>query len=130
VQLLPMNRCYYTYVKVEYKIGLLNLPFLLKIKKMKDNIQKDGVPLLLLGKTSLTPLMFGHFYRYLPMFKTFHLVVSNFGFLFLCPFHTRNLNRMSILPQNYTSFWERCSCGFRGKIGIAKDFLYERDKVR
>jgi hypothetical protein len=37
---------------------------------------------------------------------------------------------MSILPQNDASFWERYSFGVKGKIGIAKDFLYGRGKVR
>jgi hypothetical protein len=46
------------------------------------------------------------------------------------PFHKKNLSRMSILPQNYASFWERCSYGVKGKIGIVKNFLYGMDKVR
>jgi uncharacterized membrane protein len=36
---------------------------------------------------------------------------------------------MSILPQNDAS-WERYSFGVRDKIRIAKDFMYEKDKVR
>jgi hypothetical protein len=64
------------------------------------------------------------------MFKTFHFGVSKFGFLSLCPFRTENPNGMSILPKNNASFWERYNFGVRGKIGIAKDFLYRRGKVR
>jgi hypothetical protein len=64
------------------------------------------------------------------MFKTSHLSVSNFGFFSLCPFRIENLYRMSILPQNCMSFWERCSYGIKGKFGIVKYFLYEMDKVR
>jgi hypothetical protein len=64
------------------------------------------------------------------MFKTSHFDVSKFGFLSLCPFRTENANRISILPQNDASFWEQCNFGVRGKIGIAKDFLYGRGKVR
>jgi hypothetical protein len=64
------------------------------------------------------------------MFKTSHLGVSNFGFLSLCPFHTKNPNRMPILSQNYALFWERCNFGIKGKIGIANDFLYGMGKVR
>ena len=82
------------------------------------------------GKTSLTPLNFDHCCRYPPMFKTSHLSVSKFGFLSLCPFRTENPNEMPILPQSYVSFWERCSFGVRSKIGIAKDFLYGKGKVR
>jgi hypothetical protein len=47
---------------------------------------------------TLTPLNFGHFCKYLPMFKTSHLGVSNFNFLSLCLFRTENPNGMSILP--------------------------------
>jgi hypothetical protein len=64
------------------------------------------------------------------MFKTSHLGVSKFDFLSLCPCRTENPNRMSILPQNYMSFWERCNYGVKGKIGIAKNFLYGMGKVR
>ena len=64
------------------------------------------------------------------MFKTFHLSVSKFGFLLFCHFRTENHNRMSILPQNYAWFWKQCSYGVRDKIGIVKDFLYVKGKVR
>jgi hypothetical protein len=64
------------------------------------------------------------------MFKTSHLGISKFDFLSLCPFRIENPNRMSILSQNYMSFWEQCSYGVRGKIRIAKDFLYGMGKVR
>jgi hypothetical protein len=37
---------------------------------------------------------------------------------------------MSILPLKIASFWEQCSFGVRGKIGIAKDFMYGRGKVK
>jgi hypothetical protein len=37
---------------------------------------------------------------------------------------------MLILPQNYASFYEQCSVGVRGKIGIAKKIQYGRGKVR
>jgi hypothetical protein len=64
------------------------------------------------------------------MFKTSHLGVSNFSFLSLFPFRTENLNKMSILLQNYMSFWKWYSYGVRGKIEITKDFLYRMSKVR
>jgi hypothetical protein len=64
------------------------------------------------------------------MFKTSHLGVAKFDFLSLYPFRIENPNGMSILLQNYASFWERYSFRVSGKIGIAKDFLYERGKVR
>jgi hypothetical protein len=37
---------------------------------------------------------------------------------------------MSILPQNDASFWKWYNFGVRGKIVIAKDFLYGKGKVR
>jgi hypothetical protein len=64
------------------------------------------------------------------MFKSFHLDVSKFDFLSFCSLRTKNLSRISILPQNYASFWEQCSYGVKGKIGIVKNFLYEMDKAR
>ena len=64
------------------------------------------------------------------MFKTSHLRVSKFGFLSLCPFRTKNPNKIPILPQNYASFWKQCSFWVKGKIGIAKNFLYGKDKVK
>jgi hypothetical protein len=64
------------------------------------------------------------------MFKTSHFDVSKFGFLSLCPFRTENPNGMSILPQNDMSFWKRYSFEVMDKIGIAKDFMYGRGKVR
>jgi hypothetical protein len=76
------------------------------------------------------PLKFGHFCRYSSIFKTSHFGVSNFIFLSLYPFRTENPNRISILPQNDTSFWKQYSFGVKGKIGIAKNFLYRRGKVR
>jgi hypothetical protein len=42
-------------------------------------------------------LNFGYFCKYPPTFKTSHLGVSKFGFLSLCPFHTKNPNAMPIL---------------------------------
>jgi hypothetical protein len=69
-----------------------------------------------------------------PMFKISHLGVSKFGFLSLYLFRTENPNKMPILlltqKLKLESFWERCSFEVKGKIGIAKDFLYGRGKVR
>ena len=33
---------------------------------------------------------------------------------------------MSILSQNYTSFWEQCSYRIKGKIGIAKKIYVQK----
>ena len=76
------------------------------------------------GKLHLLTLNFGHFCKYPIIFKTSHLCVSMFGFLSFCQFCTKNPNGMPNLPQNYALFWERYSFGVRGKIGIAKNFLY------
>ena len=64
------------------------------------------------------------------MFKTSHLSILKFGFLLLYSFRTKNHNGMSILPQNFASFWEQYSVGVRGKIEIANNFLYGMGKVR
>jgi hypothetical protein len=64
------------------------------------------------------------------MFKSSYLGVSKFGFLSLYPFHTKNPDGISILPQNYGSFYEQCSVRVGGKIGIAKKFMYGMGKVR
>jgi hypothetical protein len=64
------------------------------------------------------------------MFKTSHFDVSKFGSLSFCSFRTENPNGMSILLQNDSLFWEQYSFEVKGKIGIAKDFLYIMDKVR
>jgi hypothetical protein len=64
------------------------------------------------------------------MFKTSYLSVSKFSFLSLCSFRIKNPNRMSILTQNYVSFWEMCSYGVKYKIEIVKNFLYGMNKVR
>ena len=81
-------------------------------------------------KILLTPLKFSYFYRYSLMFKSSHLGILKFDFLSLCPFRTKNPNEISILPQNYASFSEWCSVGVKGKIEIAKKFLYKKGKVR
>jgi hypothetical protein len=82
------------------------------------------------GKLHLPPLNFGHFCRYPSMFKTSHLGVSKFDFFSFFSFCIENHNRMSVLPQNYASFWDQCSYGVRSKIGIEKNFLYVMGKVR
>ena len=64
------------------------------------------------------------------MFKTSHLGVSKFDFFSLYSFRIENPNEMSILPQNYMSFWDQYSFGIKSKIGISKDFLYGMSKVR
>jgi hypothetical protein len=64
------------------------------------------------------------------MFKTSNLSVLKFSFLSLYSFRIENPNRMSILTQNYASFWEICSYIVKDKIEIVKNFLYEMDKVR
>jgi hypothetical protein len=43
---------------------------------------------------------------------------------------TKNSNRISILPQNYASFYEQYSVRVRSRIGIAKKIMYEKGKIR
>jgi hypothetical protein len=62
------------------------------------------------------------------MFKTFHLGILKFNFLSL--YGIENLNRISILPLKTASFWEQCSFGVMGKIGIANNFLHRFGKAR
>ena len=47
--------------------------------------------------------MFGYFCKYLPIFKTSNLDVSNFSFLSLFPFHTKNANFTLNWFQNYNT---------------------------
>jgi hypothetical protein len=74
------------------------------------------------GETSLTPMNFHDSCKYLPMFKTSHLSVSNFGFLSLCPFRIENVNFIS--KSKTTPFSKRLSFSFeiKNKIGIPLRF--------
>jgi hypothetical protein len=62
------------------------------------------------------------------MFKTFHLSVSTFDFLLLCPFHTENVNFIS--NSKTTPFPKRRSFNFevKGKIDILLGFFVRNEQ--
>jgi hypothetical protein len=60
------------------------------------------------------------------MFKTFHLGVSKFGFLSLCPFHTENPNGMPILPLTPKLKLHRFGNGVVLELGV-KLLFYVRN---
>ena len=93
----------------------------------------DGGVFFLFRKTSLTPSNFGHYYKYSLMFKTFHLGVSNFDFLSLCPFCIEKINAVPILPLIPKLKSHHFGNGVALESGInwlCEEFLYGNGKVR
>ena len=90
--------------------------------KTKTGIFKQSLNLL-----SWTFMIFTDIFL---MFKSFHLDVSDFGFLSLCSFNIKNHSQCQfyLWLQNYNIL--KMTRSFRVKLTFRSNFLYGKDKMK